>query len=83
MIAGENLKVGDLDNKIIRVVITTENPVQTADTDITEPLLVISDVHIDFLRPEVLLEAEAKDQVLEAGAGRTGDWQRKNVGNYG
>lgn len=39
VIAGENLKVGDLDNKIIRVVITTENPVQTADTDITEPLI--------------------------------------------
>lgn len=79
VIAGENLKVGDLDNKIIRVVITTENPVQTADTDITEPLLVISDVHIDFLRPEVSLEAEAKDQVLEAGAGRTGDCNEKTL----
>ena len=71
---GENLKVNDLDNKIIRVVITSENPVQKAGpTSVTEPLLVISDVHIDFNRPEVTLDAPTKDNVLQAGAGRTGD----------
>ncbi|MCI7008042.1 MAG: DUF6383 domain-containing protein [Parabacteroides sp.] len=70
----ENLKVNDLDNKIIRVVITSENPVQKAGpTSVTEPLLVISDVHIDFNRPEVTLDAPTKDNVLQAGAGRTGD----------
>lgn len=76
--AGENLKVGDLDNKIIRVIITSENPVQDGQTDVTEPLLVISDVHIDFLRPEVTL-AVADNEVLEAGAGRTGTCNEKTL----
>ena len=76
--AGENLKVGDLDNKIIRVIITSENPVQDGQTDVTEPLLVISDVHIDFLRPEVTL-AVADNEVLEAGAGRTTDCDLKTL----
>ena len=78
---GENLKVGDLDNKIIRVVITSENPKQIGDgqTDITEPLLVISDVHIDFNRPEVTLDAPTKDQVLQAGAGRTGSCNEQTL----
>ena len=78
---GENLKVGDLDNKIIRVVITSENPKQIGDgqTDITEPLLVISDVHIDFNRPEVTLDAPTKDDVLQAGAGRTGSCNEQTL----
>ena len=77
----ENLKVGDLDNKIIRVVITSKNPEQIGDgqTDITEPLFVISDVHIDFNRPEVTLDAPTKDEVLRAGAGRTGSCKEQTL----
>ena len=77
----ENLKVGDLDNKIIRVVITSNNPERIGDgeTDITEPLLVISDVHIDFNRPEVTLDAPTKDDVLQAGAGRTGSCNEQTL----
>ncbi len=81
VIKDENLQVGDLDNKIIRVVITSENPKQIGDgaTDITEPLLVISDVHIDFNRPEVTLDAPTKDDVLQAGAGRTGSCNEQTL----
>ena len=77
----ENLKVGDLDNKIIRVVITSEGPVKIGDgqTDLTEPMLVISDVHIDFNRPEVTLDAPTKDEVLRAGAGRTGSCNERTL----
>ena len=77
----ENLQVGDLDNKIIRVVITSKKPEQIGDknTDITEPLLVISDVHIDFNRPEVTLDAPTKDEVLQAGAGRTGSCNEQTL----
>ena len=77
----ENLKVGDLDNKIIRVVITSEGPEKIGDgqTDLTEPMLVISDVHIDFNRPEVTLDAPTKDEVLRAGAGRTGSCKEQTL----
>ncbi|MCI6522790.1 MAG: DUF6383 domain-containing protein [Parabacteroides sp.] len=81
VIDGENLKVNDLDNKIIRVVITSEGPVKIGDgqTDLTEPMLVISDVHIDFNRPEVTLDAPTKDEVLQAGAGRTGSCNEQTL----
>lgn len=62
---------GELDNKIVRVVLSAGEAVgDGANIFDTEALLVISNLHVDFLRPEISFD-EPQTDLYEAGAGRT------------
>lgn len=61
---------GDLDNKIVRVVLSAGKAEgDGANIFDTEALLVISNLHVDFLRPEISFN-EPQTDLYEAGAGR-------------
>lgn len=61
---------GDLDNKIVRVVLSAGKAEGDGATIFdTEALLVISNLHVDFLRPEISFNEPTTD-LYEAGAGR-------------
>lgn len=63
---------GDLDNKIIRVIVQSEKAEKIDDFEgvaQTEPLLVFSNLHADFKRPEISFTKPQTD-LYEAGVGR-------------